>query len=107
MAPQSFTGMVISSQNIGETDRRIVLLTREKGKISAFARGAVKPRNPLVSATQPFTFGEFFVYPGKSSYTVTAAEVTKYFDFVRKDLNSYYYASVSVRACRLLYKGES
>ena len=68
MAPQSFTGMVISSQNIGETDRRIVLLTREKGKISAFARGAVKPRNPLVSATQ-------------------------HFDFVRKDLNSYYYAS--------------
>lgn len=93
MAPQSFTGMVISSQNIGETDRRIVLLTREKGKISAFARGAVKPRNPLVSATQPFTFGEFFVYTGKSSYTVTAAEVTKHFDFVRKDLNSYYYAS--------------
>ncbi len=93
MAPQSFTGMVISSQNIGETDRRIVLLTRERGKISAFARGAVKPRNPLVSATQPFTFGEFFAYPGKSSYTVTAADVTKHFDFARKDLDSYYYAS--------------
>ncbi len=93
MTPQSFTGMVISSQNIGETDRRIVLLTKERGKISAFARGAVKPRNPLVSATQPFTFGEFFVYPGKSSYTVTAAWVIRHFDFARIDLDSYYYAS--------------
>ncbi|MBE5928743.1 MAG: DNA repair protein RecO [Lachnospiraceae bacterium] len=93
MTPQSFVGMVISSQNIGETDRRIVLLTRERGRISAFARGAVKPKNPLVSATQPFTFGEFYVYPGKDSYTVTGAEISKYFDFARKSLDKYYYAS--------------
>lgn len=93
MTAETVTGMVISSQNIGETDRRIVLLTKEKGRISAFARGAVKPKNPLVSATQPFTFGEFFIYPGRDSYTVTKAEVSRHFDFVRKSLDKYYYAS--------------
>ncbi len=93
MTAETVMGMVISSQNIGETDRRIVLLTREKGKIAAFARGAVKPKNPLVSAAQPFTFGEFFIYPGRDSYTVTKAEVSKHFDFVRKSLDKYYYAS--------------
>lgn len=93
MTAETVMGMVISSQNIGETDRRIVLLTREKGKIAAFARGAVKPKNPLVSATQPFTFGEFFIYPGRDSYTVTRADVSKHFDFVRKSLDKYYYAS--------------
>lgn len=93
MTPEIVMGLVLSSRNIGETDRRIVLLTREKGKISAFARGAVKPKNPLVSATRPFTFGEFFVYAGRDSYTVTGVEVTNYFKGITSDLDKYYYAS--------------
>jgi len=93
MSPEKITGMVLSSQNIGETDRRIVLLTREKGKISAFAKGAVKPRNPLVTATRPFTYGEFFLYAGRESYTVTGADVKNHFDGLVKDLDTYYYAS--------------
>lgn len=93
MAPQLLTGMVISSQNINETDRRIVLLTRERGRISAFAKGAVKPKNPLVAATQPFTFGEYFTYQNRDSYTVVSANISKHFDFVRMNLDKYYYAS--------------
>lgn len=34
------TGIVIKTEPIGEYDRRVVILTREKGKISAFARAA-------------------------------------------------------------------
>lgn len=93
MASETVTGIVLSSQNIGETDRRIVLLTRERGKISAFARGAVKPKNPLVTASQPFTFGEFFLYAGRDSYTVTGAEVKNHFPGIMRELGTYYYAS--------------
>lgn len=93
MSPETVTGLVLSSSNIGETDRRIVLLTKEKGKISAFARGAVKPKNPLVTATQVFTFGEFFVYTGRDSYTVTGAEVKNHFQGLIRELDKYYYAS--------------
>jgi len=70
---------------MGEYDRHITLLTKERGKITAFARGARKPGNRLAAATNPFSFGRFKVYEGKSSYTVSEAEIQNYFEELRLD----------------------
>ena len=85
------TGMIIKAEPISEYDRRVVLLTRERGKISAFARGARKPNSRLLAATNPFSFSVFKVYVGKSSYNIVDASISNYFEGLREDYESAYY----------------
>lgn len=81
------TGMVIAAGPIGEYDKRVVLLTKELGKISAFARGARKPGNALMAACESFAFGTFAIYPGRSSYTVEKAVIKNYFRELAADFD--------------------
>lgn len=81
------TGMVLSAVPVGEYDRRITILTKERGKLSAFARGARRPGNPLMAAGSPFSFGKFEAYEGRSSYTVVKAEIENYFRELAGDVD--------------------
>lgn len=81
------TGMVLSAAPIGEYDKRVVILTKEQGKMAAFARGARKPNSPLVAAVNPFCFGEFTIYAGRTSNSIQAAQITNYFPELRKDMD--------------------
>ncbi len=85
------TGMVLVAGGIGEYDRRIELLTKERGRISAFAKGARRPTSSLVSATNPFVFGKFTLYAGRNSYTVVHAEIENYFSELRSEIEGAYY----------------
>ncbi len=85
------TGMILKQSPVGEYDRRVCLLTKERGKISAFAKGARKPGNRLAAATNLFAFGTFKLYLGKSSYTMTDAEIQNYFEDLMTDYEGAYY----------------
>ncbi len=85
------TGIVMKTVPIGEFDRRVVILTKERGKISAFAKGSRKPNSSLVAATNPFSFGEFKLYQGKSSYHILEANISNYFAGLREDFEGAYY----------------
>lgn len=85
------TGMVLKQSPSGDYDRRVTILTKEKGKISAFARGARRQGNRLAAATNSFAFGTFKLYPGRDAYTLSDADIRNYFQELMSDFEGAYY----------------
>lgn len=81
----SVTGIVLKQSPIKEYDRVITILTRERGKITAFVNGARKPGSKQSAMANPFSFGTFRLYEGKNSYTVVEADIDNYFEELRMD----------------------
>ena len=87
------TGIVLSTMPIGEYDKRLLIETRECGKVSVFARGARRPNSPLMGAAVLFAFGEFELAEGRSAYTLRSARVTEHFDWITQDIEAMCYGS--------------
>ena len=82
------TGVVSFSAPADEYDRRLVIISGELGRISAFAPGARKPTSSLIAACRTFTFARFTLYPGRTAYRVVSAKIIKSFDEMSTDLEA-------------------
>lgn len=85
-------GLVVGVFPQGEYDRRITLLTKECGKVTAFVKGARRPQSRFVASTDMFAFGTFDLFVGKNSYNVQNVEISNYFEYLRDDLSASLYA---------------
>lgn len=72
-------GTILRADPQGERDKRIVIESRELGKITAFARYVQRPGNSLMAAASPFVTGKFSLMAGTSAYRLVDAEVMEYF----------------------------
>ncbi len=87
------TGMVLKAQPVGESDRRVTILTSDRGKLGAFARGARKNGSRFSAGTCTFAFGKFRLYAGRDSYTLSDLEITNYFEELRTDVEAAAYGA--------------
>ena len=86
-------GAVLISAPSGEYDRRVVLLTADRGRITAFARGARRQNSPLLAATRPYVFGSFELFEGRSAYTLVGAVPDRFFEGIAADVEAACYAA--------------
>ncbi len=86
-------GMVIRHSPVAEFDWVVTILTLERGKITAFAKGARRPGNRLAGAVEPFCFGHFKLYQGRTAYNLAEASIDQYFGELRQNLEAACYGS--------------
>lgn len=87
------TGIVLSSTLVGDYDKRLVILTKERGKITAFAKGARKPNSPFLGISEPFNFGKFVLLEGFDAYRLVGGEIKEYFLEVKNDIEGICYGT--------------
>ncbi|MFH1516128.1 MAG: DNA repair protein RecO [bacterium] len=67
--------IVLRGFNYADNDRIIRLLTENKGKSSAIAKGARKEKSKLREAIEIITYSNFQLNSGRNMYTISQAEI--------------------------------
>jgi DNA repair protein RecO (recombination protein O) len=87
------SALVLRQRDLGETDRILTLLTRERGKVHAVAKGVRRPRSKLACGAQLLCCSTMQLAAGSSLDIVTQCEVRSAFYGLREDLTRLSYAS--------------
>lgn len=86
-------GIVLLESNMGDFDKMVSILTPDIGKIGCAAKGARKPKSPLLAGTQFLSFSDLVIYSGANSYNINSCEAIEVFYNIRTDLDKLTYAS--------------
>jgi len=87
------SAVVIRQRDLGEADRIVVLYTRERGKVSAVAKGTKRPRSKLAGSLQLFSHASVQLAAGRSLEVATQARPIDYHYNLRRDMKRYAHAS--------------
>lgn len=87
MPQQTVDALVLRRWDVGESDRRIVLLTRELGKTLATARGARRAKSSLAGVSEPMMAGSFEIALGRANNYVIQAQSKFSFSGIRTDFS--------------------
>ena len=97
---QTVFAVVAQAVNYRDHDRILTLVTRERGTVTATARGCRKPQSKLMSCAQPFVYGEYELAEVKGRWYVKSCQVREIFYDLRMDPMILTAAGQAVRAAR-------
>ena len=85
------TGVVLFAAPVGELRQKGCTADEREGKDHSFCPGRPQENSPLLAATNPFVFGYFQVYEGRTAYNLVQANVRNYFTELAAELPGVYY----------------
>ncbi len=86
-------GLIIREVNTGEADKIVTIFSRNRGRISALAKGARRPRSKLVAGTQFLSYCDYLLFSGREMYSINSCEVLEPFYEIRNDMIRLTYAA--------------
>jgi DNA repair protein RecO (recombination protein O) len=80
-------GVVLRTHKLGEADRIVTLLTKDRGKVRAVAKGVRKTKSRFGGRLEPVSHVRLLVYEGRELDIVTQAETLDHFRPIRDDFD--------------------
>ena len=103
MALYRDAAIVLRAQKLGEADRIVTLLTRQRGKVRAVAKGVRRTKSRFGARLEPFMVVDVQLYEGRSLDTVTQAEtLAPYGDPIARDYVAYTAATAMLETAERL-----
>jgi len=78
-------GVVLRTYKLGEADRIVTILTRDRGKVRAVAKGVRKTKSRFGGRLEPASHVQLLLYEGRELDIVTQAETIDHFGPLRED----------------------
>lgn len=99
-------GVVLRTHKLGEADRIVTLLTRERGLLRAVAKGVRRTSSKFGARLEPFMVADLQCYEGRTLDTITQAETLgAYGPRISADYDRYRAANVMVETAERLSEG--
>ena len=95
----AINGLVLREMNSGENDKRLLVLTAEKGKIWITAKGGRSIKSQKSAICRAFTYAEFEIYEKNNIVYLSGGSPTKAFFAYKTDLDGYALACYVTTIC--------
>lgn len=98
--------IVLRRSDFQEADRRLTLLTPDRGRLNVVAKGVRRPTSRMAGHLELFTLAKVFVVRRRSLDLVVQAETVQTFPELRNELSRLPYAYQAVETAHILVEEE-
>jgi DNA repair protein RecO (recombination protein O) len=92
-------GLVLREYEAGESDKRLLLLCKNAGRLFVYAKGARRPKSKFLAAAQLFTYADLIITEGRGFHSLAQASVIESFYNLRADYDALCCAHVIAEIC--------